>query len=64
MKIAKTIKKILNSKSKITITKNLNYSNTLNPMDVKIQLAKKILLWTPSVNLRKGLKLQIGKKCI
>ena len=64
LKIAKTIKKILNSKSKITITKNLNYSNTLNPMDVKIQLAKKILLWTPSVNLRKGLKLQIGKKCI
>ena len=40
----------------------MNYSNTLNPMDVKIQLAKKILLWTPSVNLRKGLKLQIGKK--
>ena len=33
-------------------------------MHVKIQLAKKILLWTPSVNLREGLKLQIGKKCI
>jgi len=63
-KIAQTLKRISNSKSKITITNNLNFSKMLNPMDVKIQLAKKILSWSPSINLRKGLKMQIDKKCI
>ena len=37
------------------------FSKILNPMDVKIDLARKKLSWRPEISLKRGLKMQIGE---
>ena len=62
--IASVVKKLINSKSKILLKSDKKFSKILNPMDVKINLARKKLSWRPEISLKRGLKMQIGGKCI
>ena len=62
--IAKTIVRLLKSKSKIVIKNNNFFLNTVNSLNVKINLAKNKLKWTPKINLEKGLKMMVKEKCL
>tara|TARA_Y100001970_G_C14103937_1_gene787024 strand:+ start:42 stop:959 length:918 start_codon:yes stop_codon:yes gene_type:complete len=62
--IASVVKKLINSRSKILLKRDKKFSKILNPMNVKITLARKRLSWRPKISLKKGLKMQMNRKCI